>query len=316
MIQPNRPENGNHILITETGGPPRSRDRRFYALLRTIVLLAIAVVLLVPPGRTFADEPGEVALVIQFDDGRQETRCIPIDDDFTAGNAFTGADLLDRSGMRIIIDASSGMGITVCQVEELGCAYPAVDCFCQCMTGSECRYWNYYYRDPVEGGGSTDWVYSPFGAKLRVLLPGTLEAWVWGDGTSPPSDELTFESVCGSLEEPPTDEPQATQKAAAPTPTYPPATATATAPKVLTEGEAASPEPLEPPATGQPTPEETAVPSPTAVTGDTDTGSVAPEASEESSGSGLGTYWPFFVMIIGLVVAGRIIRHRQMQRPK
>ena len=106
-----------------------------------------------------ADEPNQAGLLIDFGDGRVETRCIAFDEE-----EITGADLLlTYSGLDMVIDASSGMGITVCQLEGEGCAYPSEHCFCQCMGGGACAYWNYFYREP----GSSEWTYSALGAVLR-----------------------------------------------------------------------------------------------------------------------------------------------------
>jgi hypothetical protein len=97
------------------------------------------------PGATFAGEPNQAGLVVQFGDGRVETRCVAFQDE-----EISGADLLlTHSGFDTVIDASSGMGITVCQIETEGCAYPAEPCFCRCMGGGECAYWNYFYQEPA-----------------------------------------------------------------------------------------------------------------------------------------------------------------------
>ena len=92
-----------------------------------VVLVLLALTWSSLPGAATADEPNQAALAILFSEGRTETRCIAFEE-----NAISGADLLDRSGLSVITDASSGMGITVCRVEGLGCAYPSEDCFCQC----------------------------------------------------------------------------------------------------------------------------------------------------------------------------------------
>jgi len=150
-----------------------------------------------------ADEPNQAGLVVQFADGRVETRCVDFEDD-----QITGADLLALSGLDAVVDPSSGMGVTVCQIEGQGCAYPAEPCFCQCMGGGECAYWNYFFRD----GGQAEWTYSPLGAAIRKTNPGSVEGWVWGDGHGPPPEELTFEVVCA----PPAPTPTATSEPTAP----------------------------------------------------------------------------------------------------
>ncbi|MBN1657404.1 MAG: hypothetical protein JXA93_03330 [Anaerolineae bacterium] len=139
------------------------------------------------PGSAAAQEENRAGLVIQFADGQSETWCVAFE-----GATISGDELLARSELEILIDPSSGMGITVCRIEGLGCAYPAEHCFCQCMGGESCAYWNYFYRDP----GDEAWTYSALGALLREVPPGGMEAWVWGDGQAPPAADLTFDTVC------------------------------------------------------------------------------------------------------------------------
>jgi hypothetical protein len=152
--------------------------------------VGLALLLLAMAGSFFpvaAEEPNQAGLVIQFGEDRIETRCIAIE-----GGEIAGNDFLARSGLDLVIDATSGLGITVCQIEGQGCAFPAEHCFCQCMGGEGCHYWNYFYREP----GDEEWTYSPLGVLLRQVRPGSVDAWVWGDGQSPPSEALTFESIC------------------------------------------------------------------------------------------------------------------------
>ncbi len=197
----------------------------------------------------------------------------------------------------MIIDPASGMGLIVCQIEEVGCNHPAEPCFCQCMGGGECTYWNYFYREPGEG----DWTYSALGAAMHKVKAGSVDAWVWGDGHTPPATELGFEAICV----PPTPVPSVTPEplpTALPAPTVTPTAAgaammlatdvnTATAPPTptLLKGNAvaaASPSP-----TSQATaPPPTATPAPT-----------------PTSGQGLAGYWPFGLMILGLAAAGAIV---------
>ncbi len=220
------------------------------------ILLVLVVMSL--PGLARADEPDRAGLVVQFGDGRVEARCVAFE-----GGEITGADLLTRSGMDVVVDASRGMGITVCRIEGEGCAYPSEPCFCQCMGGGECAYWNYFYRDPGDAG----WSYSALGAVLRKVRPGSIEAWVWGDGRTPPDDALTFEAVC----EPPTPTPTSTPEP----PTPLPVTAF----------------PTETPPLALPPTATAALPTPTPT----------PAASTSQV---LSTYWPFGVMVFVLAAAG------------
>lgn len=129
-------------------------------------ILLLAVILGGESGMA-ADEPKQAALVVQFGDGRVETRCITFEED-----EIRGTDLLDRSGLEMVVDVSSGLGVTVCQIEGQGCAYPTEHCFCQCMGGGECAYWNYFFRETGEG----PWSYSALGAALRKIGDGSVEA--------------------------------------------------------------------------------------------------------------------------------------------
>ena len=229
------------------------------------------------PGATMADEPNQAGLIIEFGDGHVETRCIPFDEE-----EITGADLLlTYSGLDMVIDASSGMGITVCQLEGEGCAYPSEHCFCQCMGGGECAYWNYFYREP----GSSEWTYSALGAVLRKVRHGSVEAWVWGNGTTPPSFEGSFASICAA----PTEEPAATMTPAA-SPEPPTAAPTAKA--------------TESPATKAPEPTVTAPPAATTMP-------ATPIQTPEPDTTGtLASYWPFGLMVLGLVAIGLMARRR------
>jgi hypothetical protein len=162
--------------------------RTWGRLLAIAVLAALAGLSGIEPGRAAIAQPesGRSGLVVRYEDGRVETRCVELQ-----AAEVTGADLLAQSGMDTIVDASSGLGITVCRIEGQGCDYPAQPCFCQCSGTGPCAYWNYFYRDAAE----SEWTYAPLGALLRKVKDGSVDAWVWGDG-APPDRDLTFEAVC------------------------------------------------------------------------------------------------------------------------
>jgi hypothetical protein len=229
------------------------------------------------PARAFAGEPSRAGLVIQFDNGRLESHCIAFE-----GDEISGADLLIRSGLDLSLDASQGMGITVCRIESLGCDFPADHCFCQCMGDGPCAYWTYFYRDP----GQADWSYSALGAALRKVKPGAIEAWVWGDGHTPPASNLTFEGICAPAT------PTRTPTVALPT-TLP---STATTAPVETQPLSPSPRlrasPVIPKATVIPPP-----PTPT------------PAITTRPHLSG---YWPFGLVVLGLAAMGLFARLRRM----
>ena len=164
-----------------------------------LVLLGLVLQFLMAAqaGPVLADQPSQAGLVIRFDDGRLVTRCVEFQ-----GAEFAGSVLLARSGLELVIDSTHGGGITVCKIEGTGCDYPVDACFCRCMGNGPCGYWNYFYRQL----GQDEWVYSPQGALIHQVKPGSVEAWVWGDGHTPPDQALTFEVLCAA---PPTPAPTA-----------------------------------------------------------------------------------------------------------
>jgi hypothetical protein len=240
------------------------------------LLVFLFLLVLGLPAPAFAGEPSQVGLVIQFDDGRLESRCIPF-----AGDEISGADLLTRSGLNLVVNASQGMGITVCRIEGLGCDFPAEHCFCQCMGNGPCAYWNYFFRDP----GQTEWSYSALGAALRKAKPGAVEAWVWGDGHTPPPSNLTFEAIC-------------TPPAPTRTPTLPPLTAfPSTATTAPAETQPPAPSPTTSPAVV--VAEATVLPS-------LPTPTPAITARPHLSG-----YWSFGLVVLGLAAIGLFVRFQR-----
>ena len=237
-------------------------------VLGLVLLLGLARL----PSMAFAAESDEIALVIQYDDGQADTFCIAVE-----GSEISGADLLVRSDLDLIIDTAS-MGVTICQIGEVGCAFPSKACFCQCMGGEDCAYWNYFYRDP----GEPDWTYSALGAAVRKARPGSVEAWVWGDGRTPPVEDLTFEAICQPPEPTPTLKP--------PTPTDPPATEPPSAPTGVPT--------LVSRDTPIPAPTHTPVPSPSAAVAPI-VPTPTPTAAASQSLAGL---WPFGLILAGLAV--------------
>lgn len=243
-----------------------------------LISIFLALVIAALPGWAAADAPPQAGLVVVYGDGRLESHCLSLPE-----GEVKGADLLLLSGLDVRLDTGSNMGITLCQVEGVGCDFPAEPCFCQCMGGAECTYWNYFYRDP----GAEEWVYSALGAAMRRVSPGSVEAWVWGDGKTPPGQELTFEAICP----PPTSQPTPT---ASPTPP----TAVPTTDEVVASP--AAPALTTPTATPPPTLAPTVSPSAT-VTAD----------SASAPQGGLVSYWPFGLMVLLLAVIGVALWRRR-----
>jgi len=131
------------------------------------------------------DGENRAALVIRYEDGSVETKCVAF-----AEPQITGEDLLQRSGLTAVMDYNAMTGGAVCSIEGLGCSVQ--DCFCRCQ-GADCRYWAYYHW--VDGG----WQYSQLGASSYQVKNGALEGWSWGpgnfsSGTEPPV--VVFEEIC------------------------------------------------------------------------------------------------------------------------
>ncbi|MFN2226399.1 MAG: hypothetical protein ACK2UY_08835 [Anaerolineae bacterium] len=246
-----------------------------------LLLLLLLVAAAGLPEPAAAQEPNRAGLVIQFDEGRVETWCLEFE-----GTEIAGNDLLARSGQDLVIDATSGLGITVCQIEGQGCAFPAQHCFCQCMGGEGCRYWNYFYREPR----AEAWTYSPLGALLRQVQPGGVEAWVWGDGSTPPDEALTFEAICA----PPTPTALPPTETPAEAPPSPTAAATALAADPAT---AVTPAP-----SPTPSPEATSIPAPATATNPA-TATAQPPAGEPANA---GNYLVFGLLLLGLAVIGAV----------
>lgn len=227
----------------------------------------------------WAQEPGRAGLVIQFDESRVETRCLDV-----AAEGVKGIELLQASGLDVVANLASGMGASVCSLEGQGCDFPGQHCFCQCMGGADCAYWNYFYRE----AGADTWTYSPLGAGLHTVLPGSVDAWVWGNGSTPPAADLTFEAIC----QPPTPTAVATETPAA---SPPPTTAAGEPSPAVTEAPAATATPgavAQAPAAGQPV-EATSTPSPAAA---------APAGT-----GGAGGYLAFGGMLLVLAAAGVVV---------
>jgi len=132
-----------------------------------------------------ADGDNRAAVVVDYGDGRVESRCVSFTED-----SISGHEALLRVGLPVEIDQQTG-GAAICSIDSQGC--PADDCFCACPGGSDCEYWSYWVHD--EGG----WHYAAFGAGLHQLHDGEMSGWVWGRSSvtqaTPPSP-VSFGDVC------------------------------------------------------------------------------------------------------------------------
>lgn len=155
--------------------------------LRSVALMLTVLALqFVTAGALLAQAPPRAGLVIVHGDGSVATSCVEL-----GSESISGYDLLSKSGIEMLAEPS-GMGMTICKLDGEGCGIPQESCFCQCK-GSLCVYWSYWQM--VDGA----WRYSNLGAANTRPINGSLEAWVWGDGTSgqaPQPPAMGFADIC------------------------------------------------------------------------------------------------------------------------
>ena len=119
-------------------------------------------------------------LIIDFGNGNPAKYCLD-----TAGENLNGYDLLIRADLPVAANHTA-QGVAVCKIDAIGCAVD--DCFCD----SPPDYWSYWHLQDDQ------WVYAASGASTYQILPGSVDAWVWGDGSPPPV--TTLEQICNDPE--------------------------------------------------------------------------------------------------------------------
>lgn len=143
---------------------------------------------------------GRVGLVVQFGDGRLETRCISI-----SQTPFSGYDVLLNSGYPLEVDFHPSLGAAICKIGGQGCS--AQNCFCDTP-----NYWAYWHLGK-NAQGQEVWQYSNIGASSYLVQNGAVEGWRYGPG-QPPSQVVTFAEICP----PPTATPSRAASATSPPP--------------------------------------------------------------------------------------------------
>jgi len=133
-------------------------------------------------------------VVVVFPDGT-ETYCVEFAED-----ELSGAELLQRTGLPLVLSGFGGLGSGVCRIDNIGCSDPG-NCFCQCQ-GADCHYWTYF-----ELNGDA-WRVLPVGASQRRGHDGDVDGWVWGNGHTPPG-AASIGKLCAALRPtaPPTSTP-------------------------------------------------------------------------------------------------------------
>jgi hypothetical protein len=146
----------------------------------------VVALLAVAPMTARAD--GEAGIVINWGDGTTSSLCIDFE-----GDSIGGEQLLSRAALPV--NDFSGF---VCSIDDVGCTHSGTfsSCHCQCQgSGPDCVYWSFFTRPYGEG-----WRYSALGYRGEEARDGDLHGWQWVPGaaaSSPPSPDITFESVCG-----------------------------------------------------------------------------------------------------------------------
>lgn len=157
-----------------------------------LLLLALSLVIARTAHAQDAGDLHRAGLVIVPAEGEVVTRCVEF-----AEESLNGYELLSRSGLAVQGEQAA-MGMTICSLEGTGCNFPAESCFCQC-TSSPCVYWSYW--ELSEEGG---WDYSNAGSSNTQVRDGTVQGWVWGEGSSgaaPEPPALAFADICAAPQE-------------------------------------------------------------------------------------------------------------------
>jgi hypothetical protein len=230
-------------------------------------------------------------LVLRFGDGSVVTRCVSFGEP-----SLTGAELLMRAGLSVVLDLNSSIGAGVCKIGNQGCDQ-GKSCFCQCE-GSMCAYWQYFH---LQSGA---WKYSNLGAGVYQVSDGAVEGWAWGNNVAPPM--MSLDQICAAAPAPVNVSPTPT-RASAPTatprpttPTVSPTAVPVTIPVVSVTVAATIPATAMPsatvPPTDSPTPQPTLSLAPTQPPAPT----IAAPLQNAGTTSPLAAYAIFSVIVLGL----------------
>jgi hypothetical protein len=120
--------------------------------------------------------------VVEFGDGSVRTFCVG----FSAGEHPTGLDLLQRSGLPLVLSGTRD-DAAVCRIDTDGCDGTGAQCFCHCLntTAPSCRFWGYYTRSR-----DGTWTFAQTGASQRLVHDGDVDGWRYANhqgGRSYPS---------------------------------------------------------------------------------------------------------------------------------
>lgn len=140
--------------------------------MRARLLALVACALLMIPGQfavVSATEFNVAGLIVDYGDGRTSYAWVPFPED-----EISGIDLLERSGLDVVVVGFGGMGDAVCQIDDTGC--PVDDCrqrLCQ-TSDPESPFWR-FLRQTDDG----EWALAATGASGATIRNGDINAWVW-----------------------------------------------------------------------------------------------------------------------------------------
>lgn len=157
----------------QSASRPGEFSRRLMRLLPRLLLTLclLAAWAAGPSDSARAARPNGVGLVVRHGDGR----IIYVYVEF-AGPSITGAELIQRSGLPLVVSSSGALGVEICSIDSEGCS--SENCFCKSY-GTPSFYWHYY---KLNADGS--WANESVGPTSHVLHDGDVDGWSWTSGAS------------------------------------------------------------------------------------------------------------------------------------
>lgn len=152
--------------------------------------IAALLLWIVASAPAVGQETNRAGLVVIHGDGSVVTRCVEFSDE-----TISGADLLALSKLDLAVEAS-GMGATICRLDNEGCNYPRENCFCQCQS-TPCIYWTYWRQEAGK------WTYSNLGASNTTIRNGDVQGWRWGESVgneAEPPTAISFDMICAGAQ--------------------------------------------------------------------------------------------------------------------
>ena len=124
----------------------------------SFILVACAIFVSAIPTSAAPVNPNTVGVVVQYPDGRIETRTVTFSEP-----TITGLQALQRAGLSLELS-----GTLVCSIAGSGC--PSADCFCGCPAPFDpCYYWSYFHWN------GHAWQFAPVGAGEHPLQDGDVD---------------------------------------------------------------------------------------------------------------------------------------------